>query len=469
MRRTPSLNSPSDMADSSALKNSGYRQVPTTEGCAPNRPTGPVYASKSARSPFTLFYLAATVLSLALFFVALCADMPIVDRLRAALFNADAPSSSLDAASVKTLNGFGLKLFARMAQDGDNVVISPASVASALSMVALGTTEGGQAEKELDMLLKEGFVPPGGSSDKAVELRVANSAWVTKMVHDSYKNDVKKVFGAQVLPVPESADVVNEWVSENTGGNIKTILSEVPKDVVALLINAVYFKAEWRTAFDEKNTVDAPFYKDGGAENGEMTKVKMMKLRDESMSYAEVDVPGRADEKLKIVEMPYGKKDEYSAVIVLPTGKISIGEVASIFKEGNAETWESWMSKLVQTKLEVLGMPRFKVEYGVKSLKLALQGMGVSAAFDSDAKEPQFLRMTEERSTYLDDVLHKATIECSEKGTVASAATAAVIMLRSLPKPKPKVVMDRPFLFGIRNRVSGALLFMAKVDKPGMA
>lgn len=456
------------MADSSALKHSGYRQVPTAEGSVSPRPTGPIYSSKSPRSVFTLFCLAATLLSLALFFVAFCADMPIADRLRAVFFNADAPSSTLDAASVKTLNGFGLKLFARVAQDGDNVVVSPASIASALSMVALGTTAGGKAEKELDALLKEGFVPPGGSSDRAVELHVANSAWVSNMVHDSYKKDVKKVFGADVLPIPKSADVVNEWVSKNTAGNIKTVLSEIPEQVVALLINAVYFKAEWKTAFDEKNTVDDSFYNDGGAEKGEMSKVKMMKLKDESFNYAEVDVPGRAEEKLKIVELPYGKKDEYSAVIVLPTGKMGIGEIASLFKEGNAETWEGWMSRLARTKLDVLAMPRFKVEYGVKSLKQDLQGMGMNAAFDSDGSDPQFLRMTEDKSTYLDDVLHKATIECSEKGTVASAATAAVVMFRSLPRANPRVVVDRPFLFTIRNRVSGALLFVARVDKPAM-
>lgn len=469
MRRNSSSDTPSNMVDSSAIKHSGYRQVPTSEGSPSSRPTGPVYSSKSPRSLFTLLSLAATVLSLALFVVAFGADMPIADRLRAVFFNADAPSSTLDAASVKRLNGFGLKLFARVAEDGENVVVSPASIASALSMVALGTTEGGQAEKELDALLKEGFVPPGGSSDRAVELHVANSAWLTNTVRDSYKKDVKKVFSADVLPVPKSANVVNEWVSKNTGGNIKTILSEIPEQVVALLINAVYFKAEWKTAFDGKHTVDASFYKDGGAENGEVTKVKMMRLKDETFNYAEVDVPGRAGEKLKIVELPYGKKDEYSAVVVLPTGKVGIAEVGSLFKEGNAESWEAWMSSLAGTKLDLLAMPRFKVEYGVKSLKQDLQGMGMNAAFDSDASNPQLLRMTEDKSTYLDDVLHKATIECNEKGTVASAATAAVVMMRSLPKAKPRMVVDRPFLFTIRNRVSGALLFVARIDKPVMA
>lgn len=116
-------------------------------------------------------------------------------------------------------------------------------------------------------------------------------------------------------------------------------------------------------------------------------------------------------------------------------------------------------------KLDLMALPRFKIKYGVMSLKGELQDLGIKAAFVRDKNNPLFLRMTDNKETYLDDALHKATIECTEKGTVASAATAAVLAFRAATE-NPKVVLDRPFLFAIRNRGSGALLFLSRVETP---
>lgn len=167
---------------------------------------------------------------------------------------------------------------------------------------------------------------------------------------------------------------------------------------------------------------------------------------------------------VKVVELPYGKK-EFAATVVVPTGKLTVAEVAATF-EGGAGVWEEWVEGMSLRRLQELAMPRFKLEFGAQSLKANLAKLGVRAAFEGDAREPQFLRMTADRDAYLDDVLHKATLECTEEGTIATAATAGIMMTRSMPRERPSVVLDRPFLFVIRNTVSGSILFVAKVDNP---
>lgn len=482
MRRTASsdknntASSPSDMADSTATKG-GYRTVPTAEGSSTStlpRPPAPAYGTANKpRSPASILCIALSLISLSLLLAAtFVSDMPLADRLRAGLFSSaasgPAPTSALGADAVGKLNGFGLGLFARLAGEGKrDVVVSPASVASALTMVAAGATEGSAAEKELEALLGEGFGSPASTSDRTVELNVANSAWVSGGVKDAYKAEVKKTLGAQVEPLPSSVDPVNDWVKKQTRGNIDKILDVMPPNVVALLINAVFFKASWTTEFDPAKTQEQPFYSDGGKDTAnEVSKVRMMRLTKQSFPYAEVNVEGKTGETLQVVEMPYGTKNEYSATIVVPTGKTTIAEVAGMFKDGNSRLWDEWVSKMRSQKLDLMAMPRFKIEYGVKSLKGELQDLGIKSAFVSDKNNSQFLKMSDDEGTYLDDVLHKATIECTEKGTVASAATAAIVMTRSMPRESPKVVLDRPFLFAIRNRVSGALLFLSRVDNP---
>lgn len=152
-------------------------------------------------------------------------------------------------------------------------------------------------------------------------------------------------------------------------------------------------------------------------------------------------------------------------MVIVPQGRAKVGDVIRLF-EGGSKIWDTWTGQMVNQTLDAVGMPRFKMEYGVQSLKGELQGMGVRAAFVSNKEKPPFWELSEDPETYMDDVLHKATIECTEKGTVASAATAVVLMTRSMPRKNPEVWMDRPFVFAVRNRNSGALLFLARVDDP---
>ncbi len=119
---------------------------------------------------------------------------------------------------------------------------------------------------------------------------------------------------------------------------------------------------------------------------------------------------------------------------------------------------------LLESKV-ALTIPRFKVSYGIKSLKSELQSLGITEAFNNNGKR-MFDEMTSDPLVYLDEVYHKAVMEVNEEGTVAAASTAAVMMTRSIPRPPPELVFDRPFIMLVVHLETGLPLFMSKVDDP---
>eukprot|EP00177_Eucheuma_denticulatum_P007419 GFKZ01013508.1.p1 GENE.GFKZ01013508.1~~GFKZ01013508.1.p1 ORF type:complete len:461 (+),score=81.41 GFKZ01013508.1:94-1476(+) len=445
-----------NMSSSTATKHNRYRPLPSSP---PSEPRSQTKANRPATHSLCLIFTALAALSLSIIF--LFTDLPLKSRIRDAFFSAGPPAtSSLSKKQVMTMNGFGLDLFARVASIERDVFLSPASIASALAMVAAGATEGGPAEKEFQAVLPDmDELNVGGGRGKNVELVVANSAWLTGRVVDGYEKEVGVRFGADVRSLPDDVKEINAWVEKATKGRVKSMMESMPGDVLAILVNAVYFKGSWKTAFQKKDTVESGFKGDKG--EGEVGRVRMMNMRKETFGYM-TETWGESG-GIQAVELPYGTEEEFGAVLIVPSGRLEVRQVVE--KMGKVGVWDAWMEQLVKTKLDVVAVPRFKLEYGTKSLKEELQQMGLKKAF-TGSESGEFLKMSMEKSTYLDDVLHKAGIECTEEGTVASAATEAVMMFRSLPRPKPRVIADRPFVFVIRNRVSGAVLFAGRIDKP---
>lgn len=373
--------------------------------------------------------------------------------------------SNLKPQHVRKLNDFGLQLFARLdSAKGDNVVISPPSIASVLTMLILGVTKGSNSEKELRSLIGKGFSSPGGATDPAVEFKAANSIWTTNLVLRGYENRVKRAFDAKVCPLPSEVAVINNWVSDATNGNIPSILDKIPVNTVAILINAIFFKAAWKIQFDPKDTRDEDFFgPKGETASPVVTTVKMMRLEKVRVPYAEVPLSGR--DSVQVFELPYGKGEEYAATIVVPTGLTTLEEILQPFRGGSTRAWNKWIQALRETELDLLSLPRFRIEFGVVSLVTTLQDMGLNAPFSSDRLNPQLLRLAPNKEAFVSDILHKATLEVTENGTEASAVTAGIVELRGL-RPKIEVIVNRPFLFAIRNVKSGALLFIAKIDRP---
>eukprot|EP00286_Rhodomonas_abbreviata_P023398 CAMPEP_0181308314 /NCGR_PEP_ID=MMETSP1101-20121128/11394_1 /TAXON_ID=46948 /ORGANISM="Rhodomonas abbreviata, Strain Caron Lab Isolate" /LENGTH=387 /DNA_ID=CAMNT_0023414683 /DNA_START=248 /DNA_END=1411 /DNA_ORIENTATION=- len=368
---------------------------------------------------------------------------------------AQAPTAMM----MSPVTASGAALFKHLSlKEPGNVVISPLSIFVAVSMATSGSTLNGKANEELRRMLRHDVVGDEDSvhdwvkamilstrqTDPKVQLDVANSVWAAGDVSPAYMELCKKFFDAEAFSLA-GKDPINKWVDSKTNSKIPSILEQDPPGP-AVIVNAVFFKGEWGSKFEEKDSVkgqffgfDAPF------------PCTFMRKDEKKMLYAETPTA-------QLAQLPYGTTGRFGAIIALPTkpGKAGLDRaITSLFEES---TWQQAVSGMRKTHVK-LQLPRFKIEYGVKSLKEALQGLGVEAAFTPGG---HFMRMVEDASVYIDDVFHKAVIEVNEEGTVAAAATA-VVMTRSLPPPATEMKVERPFLFAVYDLEGKHILFVCKV------
>eukprot|EP00286_Rhodomonas_abbreviata_P011504 CAMPEP_0181343306 /NCGR_PEP_ID=MMETSP1101-20121128/31510_1 /TAXON_ID=46948 /ORGANISM="Rhodomonas abbreviata, Strain Caron Lab Isolate" /LENGTH=352 /DNA_ID=CAMNT_0023454915 /DNA_START=285 /DNA_END=1343 /DNA_ORIENTATION=+ len=349
----------------------------------------------------------------------------------------------------------GAEMFKHMAlKETGNVVISPLSIFVAVSMATAGTTHGGKAHEELRNMLKHDVVGKeekvhkwmkammlaSSGSDPGVQLNVANSLWAEKDVIP------KNIFDAEARPL-EGKDPINKWVNTKTNGKVPIILEQPPPGP-AVIVNAVFFKGEWGSKFDQKDSTAGEFKGLDGASMPAM----MMKKSDKKMLFC-------SSSTADIAQLPYGKTGRFGAIVALPktAGPAGLAEMISELFEGGK--WEGHVDALEEQHV-ILQLPRFKAEYGVKSLKSTMQELGVAAAFEQGG---HFSRMTPDTSVFVEDIFHKAVIEVNEEGTVAAAATA-VVMTRCLPAEPILMTVDRPFVFAVYDLESRSLLFVCKVE-----
>lgn len=385
--------------------------------------------------------------------------------------------------SDANINTFSLNLFAAAAAKKYDVALSPVCIAAVTGLALAGATEDSVTQSELNIAMHVQEGPAGiaralraieDTSKEAagVKLTIGTSVWVADGVRDEYQNGVAKELGAEIRKLPrDDAAEINNWVSKKTDGMISRILDEIESNTVALLVSAVYFKGAWTHAFAESETVEDTFR---GAKGD--VPIRMMIREGARWSYSEVGLSqtgGEASQTggiLKLLDMPYGDNGRYSAVIGLPALGASVDDAISAMGQ-----WESWMEGMDQkNKVQIsrLAVPRFKIQYGVETMKPALQEMGIKAAWGppklvGGKTEPLFEKMSKDPQVYLSDILHKAVIEVTEEGTKAAAASVAVIQTRSLsPAHKIQMIVDKPFLFAIRDTATKSVLFLARVDNP---
>jgi serine protease inhibitor len=377
-------------------------------------------------------------------------------------------TSPVNSEDVRNANAFAVALFGKVADGKPDVFLSPLSVATSLAMLLAGASIGGPVERELNAVLKTSGADiaalqaglSAGTDGAKVKILSANSLWIKSTINADFKSHVSKEFQAEVKPLSTEPEPINKWVNDATDGMIPVLMDRIPAQAVALLVNAVFFKGAWTHAFNPSQTkADTPFRQPGGA--GEKL-VKMMVMRNQNFRFGEAPLPRGS---LKMVELPYGDSAKYTAVVVLPEDEATLSDaVASI------GDWDKWIGKLSAepVKVDYLGMPRFKLEYGASSLKPALEALGLKSAWTPDPAAAKFDRMTDDPQVALDDVVHKAAVEVTEEGTKASAATGAVMTPKSFNalQDSRMIYVDAPFLFAIRNRESGLIVFLGRVDDP---
>ena len=385
------------------------------------------------------------------------------DALWVRLGATNGPLDTALTATASRAQAFGGDLLARLEAEepGANVFISPLSIAAALGMAAAGTEPASPVASAFAATLRFDAARGGGPaalhalSANASELRMANSLWARAAILPSFADLVAKEFDASAAPMPRTAAPVNAWVAEATGGKIKHIIGDgVVSDplTLALLVNAVFFKAAWEKPFDPARTVaDTPFR---GADGGEL-RCRMMAAKPQQLLFARTPA-GVA------VALPY-VGGRFRAVLALPAEPGAAPLRALLTEKGSLGELRAALGM----KQVALQLPRFRMEYGVKSLREPLRAMGLGPAFDA-AGVPAFPLMTHDADAHLSDVLHKALLEVTEEGTVAAAATVAIMATRGMmiAPPPERVVFDRPFAIAIEDAEHGAPLFVGLVAAP---
>ncbi|XP_029825704.2 intracellular coagulation inhibitor 1-like [Ixodes scapularis] len=361
---------------------------------------------------------------------------------------------------ARAQNHFALKLLKELCSKDpeSNIFLSPTSISVALAMVYAGAR--GKSEAEISTAL--GHVAARLSSresilesykkilaeqqtDDNVSFMIANAVFVDKRLKilESYQKELVDTFAAMFRSVDVVAEKsameseVNEWVKNKTRGKISGF--EIPSDTIMALLNAIYFKGLWKTPFKLNNTSPLPFYNKGSEE----VKVETM------MRYG--NVPFTSEPDFEAIELSY-KGDRHCMVIVLPSEK---KELAKLRDAMTVESIEKIQESLKEETLEIQ-LPKFelKTEYG---LVPALKKLGMRSIF-SDA---DLSGITRERGLRVTEVQHKAVIVVNEEGTEAAAATVVRIG-KSLPR---SFAVNRPFLFYIREKATGRLLFLGEVHK----
>jgi serine protease inhibitor len=365
---------------------------------------------------------------------------------------------------VGAANQFGFDLLQRArGADGEvNLFLSPVSVSMALGMTLNGadnfTSDSmrvalrlqGSSLEEINLGYRN-LIDLLQSLDPTSQFRLANSIWshAGTAFLPEFLNAGRIHFDAEVQSLdfgaPATLDSINGWVKTKTNGKIPKILDDIAPNEVLFLINAMYFKGSWRLAFDPARTRDAPFH----AGDGTTQNVRTMALDPETHRYA-------ANRDLEMVELLYGN-GAFAMTIVLPRADRTLADVTQGL---DAARWADLVGGLHDREIG-LALPRFRLEYK-RTLNDDLKAMGMRIAFDPARAD--FYKMADVRPErlYITQVLHKTFVDVNEEGTEAAAATSVGIGVTSAPAV---LQIDRPFLFIIRERLTGTVLFLGQVTK----
>ena len=404
---------------------------------------------------------AALVLALA----AACTDSPsgpsaVPDSLTAL----PRTLSEGEQAAIASSNRFAFDLFRSINRRfiDTNVFISPLSASFALGMTLNGadgeTFEGmrqalriddtdrsviNDAYRDLIKLLLE--------LDPSVDMRIANAIWYrnTFPFHRAFFDTVSHYFDARVAGLdfasPATVDRINAWVDTATAGKIPKVIDGIDDSLVMLLMNAIYFKGSWRSQFDPAQTRTAPF----ATERGSSYSASMMHLDAPHLALAHLN-------GVQAVDLPYGRAAFTMTAILPPAGT----DVDAFIETLDQSKWDAIIGALHNTKADVY-LPKFRMAWE-DTLNDDLKAMGMENAFCEGCAN--FLRMSPVGDQlFISFVKQNTFVNVNEEGTEAAAVTTVGVGVTSLP---PSIRFNRPFVFVIRERLSGTILFIGKVAVP---
>lgn len=393
------------------------------------------------------------------------------------------PKKTIPAAEVQKLAhnnaAFAFDLYGKLKDEGQ-LFISPYSVSTALAMLyagAHGTTAEEIAKacrfdrppEELPDLyanliwnqLGDRKSPSAGATTKdgkkvpikvAYEWRDANAVWTRRgaAVRPEYLDLLKRSFAAEARQAdfadPKAAAEVVRWVAQETQNKIKNLQFKTTADTQLVLVNAVYFKADWWTPFMPRHTYAEDFH----LSDKDRVKVPLMHGEQHRYRYMDQGV-------FHMIELPY--RGDASMLVLLPK-KVGLAELDPLLTADNVK---AWLAKMHSQEARV-SLPKFEMRQEMK-LPDALQALGIKRAFAPDA---DFSGIMSEQ-LFVSQVLHATYVKVDEQGTEATATTV-VEGKKSEERKDPDQPIDfrvnRPFVFIIRDNVTGSVLFIGRVVDP---
>lgn len=382
-------------------------------------------------------------------------------------------SADAAQAGARAVNGLGLDLLRlNGGLDAGNVALSPWSIATSLAMTRVGAR--GKTATEMDRVLhvadpgaydqamnsldqavraRNQSLPVGDDEPLVVDLSAANRLFAQTGLHllDEFVDTLSAFYRTEVGEVDyknatEAARrTINEWIADETRQRIRELIAEGVLDSATRLVlaNAVYLRADWSIPFDNNATIDRTFH----APNRDVTVPFMQGT--EQWRWSEGD-------GWTAIELPYVGGDLAMTLVVPDDGQFN--DFVSRFDETMLERVVTTTPARVKLRL-----PKFDLDHSVM-LAEQLRTLGMPLAFGDAA---DLSGVTTDEPLQIAEVIHQANITVDEKGTVAAAATATVARTTSAIAGDPKELdVDRPFLFLLRDRPTGALLFAGQVTNP---
>ncbi|EEF59282.1 serpin family protein [Pedosphaera parvula] len=375
---------------------------------------------------------------------------------------------------VRGNNAFAFDLYGKLKSRDGNLFFSPLSISTSLGMAYAGAR--GETEKQMAQTLHFGTNQNqlhaqfsqllSDFDEKGLEkllrnstpedAQIANAIYVQKgqPLSQGFQNIVTQSYHAFVKQVDfrtekvSACKEINEWVSDKTSGKIREIVQ--PRDLDDLtqiaLVNTVHFKGGWMFRFYPASTTQQPFT----IAQGESKDVRMMH-KNEGFPYYQ-------DEDLQATELFY-TEGQFSMLILLPRKQDGLKALEAKL---SAETLMHLTSGMRGRHVDVF-IPKFKLSFGAE-LSECLKTMGMQKAFS--AHDADFSGMDGARDLHISAVFHKAVADVNEDGTEAAASSVHMMSNGMDLDPPPTFRADHPFIFLIRERKSGSILFMGRVIDP---
>ncbi|XP_076145232.1 plasminogen activator inhibitor 1 [Alosa pseudoharengus] len=367
---------------------------------------------------------------------------------------------------IEQQTDFGLRVFSEAARSSPdkNLALSPYGISSVLGMIQLGAygntlktlvSHMGYSLQERGAPRQQRLLQRDLASEEFVEL--ASGVMVDRklLLEKNFRRGLSKAFQAMPHQLdfsqPEKAkNIINRWVSDHTAGMIPQFLpSGAFGDMTRLvLLNAMHFHGLWKVPFDPKMTQPMMFH---GA-NGTVS-VPMMTMT-QKFNYGDFVTPEGVD--YDVIEVPY-EGDALSMLLVSPFERdVPLSALTGELRSHRLKEWKQEMRKLNRQ----LAMPRFAIDSEM-NLKSTLCQLGLGDIFSQTKAD--FSRITTDEPLCISKVLQKVKLEVNEEGTKGSSATAAIVFSRMAVE---EITLDRPFLFLIQHKPTGAVLFMGQVNQP---